>query len=438
MSDTAHSEWDLCKQTLRTRIPEPFYNTFIEPLRALQTDESVLSLVVPEARLKEHIEMRYGSLLREAVQQHFPAQISLVRLQNADELPARPLPDSVRRSVLEKATSKVNHDRPIQWDGRFLPHPALAEELASLLKLKKFYRPVYISGGAGSGKSVFARKWVEYFEGRATYISLPEFLESFVSSIRSQKTLEWKSELRSNRLLIVDDLQLLKTTAARCQEELRNLIDDFEREEKLIVFLADRDPSALAISRDLKSRLMPARHIHLIFPDKETRKQIVRSVLEEDGFTLKDEVIDHLATKIPTDMRLLRAAVHRLSFQSTDPRTMAADEVDRICEPLYRHEPGVRPEIILSIVAEFFHVSSDDIRSSAKDKKVSLARHTVSFLCSTMLNMTLSEIARITNRKDHTGVLYAINRLEKLLREDLFLTRQLEEIKDRILSESRR
>jgi chromosomal replication initiation ATPase DnaA len=55
-----------------------------------------------------------------------------------------------------------------------------------------------------------------------------------------------------------------------------------------------------------------------------------------------------------------------------------------------------------------------------------------------MLNLTLSEIARITNRKDHTGVLYAINRLEKLLREDLFLTRQLEEIKDRILSESRR
>ncbi len=438
MSDTAHSDWDVCKQALRNMIPEPFYNTFIEPLQALQTDGSVLSLVVPEARLKDHIEMRYGSLLREAVQQHFPGQISLVRLQNADEVAVRPLPDAVRRSILDQATEASAPEKGITWDKRFLPHPAIAEELASLLRLKKFYRPVYISGGAGSGKTVFARKWIEHFDGQAAYLSLPEFLESFVASIRSQKTIEWKSRLRDNQLLIIDDLQLLKTTAARCQEELRNLIDDYEREEKLIVFFADRDPSALSLNRDLKSRLMPSRHVHLIYPDRERRKQIILAVLQEEGFHLKDEVIEHLANRIPTDMRLLKAAVHRLSFQSTNPATMSSEEVDRICEPLYRHDVSVHPETILNVVAQFFRVTPDDIRSPAKDKKVSLARHTVSFLCSTMLNMTLSEIARVTNRKDHTGVLYALNRMEKLLRDDLFLTRQLEEIKDSILARERR
>lgn len=435
MTDTA-PHWDLCKQTLRKRIPEPFYNIFIEPLQAYRAGESVLALVVPEARLKEHIEMRYGSLLREAIRQHFPGQISLVHLKNADEMQDRSFTESGRQAVIEQAT--VKQERPIHWDGRFLPHPALADDLASLLKLKRYYRPIYISGGSGSGKSVFARKWVNSFDGDALYLSLPEFLERFISSIRSQKAIEWKNELRRNGLLIIDDLQLLKSTAARCQEELRNLIDDSEREGKLIVFLADRDPQALSVSQDLKSRLMQARHIRLIFPDKETRKQIVRSVLEEEGFTLKDEVIDHLANRIPTDMRLLRSAVHRLGFQGIDPQTMNTEDVDRICEPLYHHEPEVRPEVILSTVAAYFHVTPEEIRSTARDKKISLARHTVSYLCSTMLNLTLSEIARITNRKDHTGVLYAINRLEKLLREDLFLTRQLEEIKDRILSESRR
>lgn len=430
-TNSPFAQWDLCKENLRSKIPEPFYNTFIEPLTALQTDNTVLSLVVPEARLKDHIEMRYGNILKETILQQFPGQISLVKFQNQAELPAI-------RNVFQTQTKQKQESQPIQWNSNFLPHPALIDDLTKLLKLQSFYRTIFITGKAGSGKTVFAQQWVSLFNGKATYLSLPDFLGGFVSSIRSHSTQDWKDELKSNSLLIIDDLQLLKPTAIRCQEELRHLIDDFEQAGKLLVLLSDNNAESLSVNPSLKSRLLPAKQIHLIYPDKETRKQIILSLLKTDHLSLKEEIIDHIANQITVDMRLLKAAVQRISYQSKNPSTITIAEVDRLCESLYHQEINVSADTILSVVAQFYHVSVADIRSKAKDKKVSLARHTASYLCSQMLNLTLSEVARITNRKDHTGVIYAINRIEKILPQDLFFNRQIEEIKDQILDQSKR
>ncbi|MBW7857083.1 MAG: AAA family ATPase [Leptonema sp. (in: Bacteria)] len=428
-TDSPLAQWDLCKENLRSRIPEPFYNTFIEPLTALQIEQSVLSLVVPEARLKDHIEMRYGRILKETILKQFPGQISLVKFQGRDELPQL-------QDITSKPTKSTT--KPITWDFKFLPHPALKNDLTELLQLRSFYRTIFITGKAGSGKTIFAQKWVNHFSGKATYLSLPDFLGGFVSSIRSHSTQDWKDELKSNSLLIIDDLQLLKPTAVRCQEELRHLIDSFEQENKLLVLLSDSDPESLQLSPSLKSRLLPSKQIHLIYPDKETRKQIIQSLIEIDRLSLKEEIIDHLADQIAVDMRLLKAAVHRISFQSKNPSKISITEVDRLCESLYHQEINVKPDTILSVVAQFYNVSVADIRSKAKDKKVSLARHTASYLCAQILNLTLNEVARITNRKDHTGVIYAINRIEKLLPQDLFFNRQIEEIKEEILNQSKR
>ena len=439
---TSAMQWDQCKAALRSKIPEPFYHTFIEPIKALQTSDTELSLVVPQAGLKDHIEMRYGAILRETIKKHFPGQISFIQLKASAESAKYDSKDThTEKSIAPKAktdTKASSTNQPIQWDETFLPHHVLIEDLTELCSLHKFHRPIFISGGSGAGKTTLARKWSDHFQGDAQALSLPEFLEGFVSSIRSKSTIEWKKSLRKNKLLLIDDLQLLKSTANRCQEELRNLIDDFEREQKLIVFFADTAPDTLSLNRDLKSRLIASKHIHLMYPAKDTRIQIIKNCLKQDKSELPLEIIDHLANQISSDMRLLKAAVHRLTFQSQKPTELTKQDVDRICEPLYQHDVVVRPETIVSIVADFFHITADDIRSKAKNKTVSLARHFVSVLCSSMLSMTLSEIARVTNRKDHTGVIYALQRVEKLVNEDMFYARQLDELRDLIIATSKK
>lgn len=428
---TDSAEWAACKKHLRDQIPEPFYNMFIEPLAAMQKEDSTISLVVPEPKLRHHIELRYGSLLKEAILQHFPGQVSLVRIENRGETPV--LREEIRSETIVPSAT-------VQWDSTFLPHPAIREDLQALLRMRHSFRPIFLTGGSGSGKTVFARKWAAHFSktAPAAVVGIQELVNGFVSSLRSQSTMDWKKNLRQNELLLIDDLQLLKPSAARSQEELRNLMDDFERDRHMIVFLSDRDPSRLPLGRDLKSRIMHSQQIHLLYPDQETRRTILRECLAADGLEIRDDLLDHLARRIPQDMRLLHAAVHRLRFLGSDPRRLTREEIDRLCEPLYHtEEHSLRPENILETVARFFQVTAEEIKGPGKDKRIALARHVASFLCSKMTGLTLSEIARVTNRKDHTGVLYALNRVERLMEQDLFLNRQIEEIKEKLLMEGR-
>lgn len=465
MPDQQRVNWDECKKHLRERVPDPFYRTFIEPLTALQTGASTISLVVPEARLRHHIEMRYGDLLKEAVLKHFPGQISLVRIEDAPESdpvntdlvvsisPSAPAWTTSRtcdsRSVTRPQPVSL-HGEPatapaaeITWDGSYLPHPAVRKDLEAIVRMRHSFRPIILTGGSGAGKTAFARLWTAHFSsqsraGAAAVVSMQELLNGFVSAIRSQTTMQWKQDLRQNRLLIIDDLQLLKPSAARCQEELRSLVDDFEKSEGILVFLSDREPSQLPLQKDLKSRLMHAQQVHLLYPDLETRKRILESDLAADGLQVREELLEHLARNIPQDVRLLRAAVHRLRFQGTAPDRLSREDVDRLCEKLYQtEERRVRPEQILETVGAFLRVSVEEIQGPGKEKRVALARHISSYLCSTMSGLTLGEIARVTKRKDHTGVLYALNRLEKLMEQDLFLRRQVEEIRDRLLAAAR-
>lgn len=475
MPDAQRVNWDQCKRHLRERVPDPFFQTFIEPLTALQTGASTISLVVPEARLRHHIEMRYGDLLKEAVLTHFPGQISLVRIEHAAEAGhgahgAHAVAESLQSAPVSSDTvisvSPTQHPRstsaattsataatlthgmaasvaPFAWDGSYLPHPAVRNDLEAIVRMRHGFRPIILTGGSGSGKTAFARLWAAHFmgtgdQGRATVLSMQDLLNGFVHAIRTQTTMQWKKDLRDNRLLIIDDLQLLKPSAARCQEELRSLVDDFEKSEGLLVFLSDREPSQLTLQKDLKSRLLMAHQVHLLYPDIETRKRILESDLAADGLQLRQELLDHLARRIPQDVRLLRAAVHRLRFQGIAPARLSLDDVDRLCGQLYQtEEQNIPPARILEAVGAYLRVSVEEIQGPGKEKRIALARHIASYLCSTMSGLTLAEVARVTKRKDHTGVLYALNRLEKLMEQDLFLRRQVEEIRDRLLSAAR-
>ena len=82
--------------------------------------------------------------------------------------------------------------------------------------------PLYIHGGIGMGKSHLAQAiaWQIKEENKAkkvVYLSAEKFMYHFVQSVRSNQTMDFKTQFRSIDVLIIDDVQLsLKEVVSSC------------------------------------------------------------------------------------------------------------------------------------------------------------------------------------------------------------------------------
>lgn len=75
------------------------------------------------------------------------------------------------------------------------------------------------------------------------------------------------------------------------------------------------------------------------------------------------------------------------------------------------------PELIAEKVCGLYGVNLEDIKSSAKNQKVSKARQLSMYLCREVLNLEFETIGKFFNKK-HTTALYAYDSIRKKLKTD--------------------
>lgn len=74
-------------------------------------------------------------------------------------------------------------------------------------------------------------------------------------------------------------------------------------------------------------------------------------------------------------------------------------------------------QIVIEQTATYFKVDASDILSAERGRKISLARHVAMYLCRMHLRKSQPEIGRKFKR-DHTTVLSAVRKIERLIQSD--------------------
>ena len=123
---------------------------------------------------------------------------------------------------------------------------------------------MFLYGGVGLGKThlMHAIAWelaARNGNGRAgrsvAYMSAEKFMYRFIAAIRSQSTMQFKEQLRSVDVLMIDDLQFL-IGKDNTQEEFFHTFNALVDVGKQIVVSADKSPSDLSGLDDrLRTRL---------------------------------------------------------------------------------------------------------------------------------------------------------------------------------------
>jgi chromosomal replication initiator protein len=94
--------------------------------------------------------------------------------------------------------------------------------------------------------------------------------------------------------------------------------------------------------------------------------------------------------------------------------------------------------LIRAVVATFYRIPLAEIDAKHRHWPVILPRQVAMYLCKTLTSRSFPEIGRRFGGRDHTTVLHAVRKIEKLRQSDRELDDELRELQRRIAWQERR
>jgi len=306
----------------------------------------------------------------------------------------------------------------------------------------KAYNPLMIYGASGLGKThllhAVGHYVAMYSEGlRIKYVSTEELTNDFINAISDNRTAEFRKTYRDIDVLLIDDIQFLESKI-QTQEEFFHTFNTLHNAQKQIVLTSDRPPKALeALEPRLRSRFEWGLLTDVQPPDLETRIAILRKKAVAENLTAAPEVLEFIASKIQTNIRELEGALIRVTaFASLNGQSVDLGIAEQVLKDLIPdgEEMPINPQSIMTVVANYFGVTIDDLCSSSRTHVLVTARQIAMYLCRELTDLSLPKIGQLFGGRDHTTVMHADRKIRQLLSERRSVYNQVTDLTNRIKS----
>ena len=429
----AAEQWQRIDDFLRGRLRPDLYARWFAPLRPLSLESDRLDVAAPDKFHRDFVDDNYRQWLEEEIIPSIVGRKVSVRFA-VDDRPREAAPDGPRLTPPPTPPveySPVGDSRPnprytfasfvVGESNRF----AFATCQAVVGKPGKSFNPVFLHGDSGLGKThllhAIANALAEERPGaRVAIVSSEKYTNDFVDALSRNSMAEFRHKYRECGALLVDDVQFF-AGRDKTAEEFFHTFNELHNRHVQIVLSSDRSPKELKGLEDrLITRFEWGMRVQIDVPEFETRAAILKKKAELERISLPDDVASLLATHIRSNVRELEGALMRLAaFASLKgeaiSEALARDVLADVIPP-----PGYRPSIekIQEEVADHYGLTVAKLTSSSREQKVALPRQVAMYLCREIARETLQTIAEKFNKKDHTTVIAAVDRVGELMADD--------------------
>ncbi|MDR2867250.1 MAG: chromosomal replication initiator protein DnaA [Acholeplasmatales bacterium] len=287
--------------------------------------------------------------------------------------------------------------------------------------------PLYIFGNVGLGKTHLMHSIGNYvldkdINAKVLYVSASVFLEDFHIMLKNNQIESFYDKYREVDCLLVDDIQIL-ATAPKTQIEFFKLFEYLDNNHKQIVVTSDKPANDLTQIMDrLVSRFERGLIVDIGSPDLELRIKILKKKLEleyPENTKVSDEVLTFIASNFVSNVRELEGALKRVinyCFFNNLPFTqdVVLEALDSLLKSKKKIEDISQSSYskIISIVADYYHLTSDDLISKSRKEAIVWPRHVAMYLIKKEHSITYTKIGEIFGGKDHSTVLSAIEKID--------------------------
>ncbi len=462
-SDMTNEKWGQVRSKLQKAVGQNNYTSWIEPLEFADLEGGVVTFLVPTNFMGNWVESNFSD---DILNHLADAGVAASRLEFVVPKKAPP------RKVLAEATAAAGHgdasahraasraaERPeglddlpgAPLDARFTFDSFVVgkpNELAHAAARRVgeggpvTFNPLFLYGGVGLGKTHLMHAIAHDLKARqpdlrVVYLSAEQFMYRFVKALREKQMMDFKQIFRSVDVLMVDDVQFIAGKDST-QEEFFHTFNALVDQNKQIIISADRAPGEIKDLEDrIKSRLQCGLVVDLHPTDYELRLGVLQTKVatyrqQYPGLQIADGVLEFLAHRISTNVRVLEGALMRLfAFASLVGREITLELAqDCLGDILRASDRKVTVEEIQRKVSEHYNIRLSDLIGPKRVRTIARPRQVAMYLAKHMTSRSLPEIGRRFGGRDHTTVMHGVKRIDELkavddqIAEDLELLRR--------------
>ncbi|MCH8881574.1 MAG: chromosomal replication initiator protein DnaA [Planctomycetes bacterium] len=287
------------------------------------------------------------------------------------------------------------------------------------------YSPLFLHGGCGLGKThllqaIYNRIREKRPELECVYVTGEEFTNHFVYAVKSNNRDPFRHRFRNVDILLIDDIHFLANKKAT-QEEFLHTFNAIDAAGKQVVMASDAHPKLIGnLSESLVNRFVAGMVVKIEPPAFEHRLEILRRRCAQMRRDVPESVLEYVASHITSNVRELEGALLKLmAFASISHQPIALALAKKaLQEHLTKTAPVVKLSDIESVSAIYFGLSPGDLHTSRKTRTIALSRGVAMWLARKHTTMSYPEIGRLMGNKNHSTVILARAKMDKILQAD--------------------
>lgn len=420
--------WSQIADRLRASLPPEEYAAWISPLKVRSESADELVLEAPNAHFVHTVEENYRHLLdREAAA--IRDELLQVLLATADG-GAGPLGAVVEPAGAPALNPKYRFETFVVGSSNQFAHAAARAVAESP---SRSYNPLFLYGPVGLGKTHLLHAIGHQIAAKHPrlalhYLTAEQFVNQLINSLRFKSMHAFRERFRSIDVLLVDDVQFL-ANKERTQEEFFHTFNALYTSQKQIILSSDSSPRNIpSIEERLRSRFEWGLIADIQPPDLETKVAILRRKADLDRVALPDDVALFVANLVRSNVRELEGMLNRVvAFASLTGRPLSLDLARETLRDILP-EDGRRATAaeIIKFVARHYGLKVGEIKSKSNTKQIAFPRQVAMYLCKQLTDLSYPEIGRQFNDKHHSTVMYSVEKIGSLRRENPELARTLD------------
>ncbi len=427
--------WEGIQEALKAmpEISVTAYETWLSPLEPREIQDGNLVLYVETAFQKGIILDCYTTRLETAVMQVMGLPLKVRIISGEDDKFPEPEPED-ENDVHAVINRRINEARIPEYEYSFenfivgssnqFAHAAaqaVAKEPSSI------YNPLFIHGGSGLGKTHLMYAICNEIRMRnpgfkIIYTKAETMTNEIIEAIRSGQTAALREKYRKADMLLVDDIQFIAGKEST-QTEFFHTFETLHQANKQIVLTSDRPPKEISSLEDrLRSRFEAGLLADIQPPDLETRIAIVKRKAQLLELNLSNEIAEYIASQLKTNVRQLEGVVRRIManqlLAGEKPSLAVAQNAIRDIRSTALPAP-VTVDKIMSEVSRTMNVTVDDLRGKKHSAGISRARQVAMYVIREVVgSMSMDAIGQEFGGRDHSTVVYTIQKVEKMMEAD--------------------
>ncbi len=446
--------WSNILEKIKSEINSLSFQTWFEETELYDIKNGTARIIVPYAIHKNHILLNYKEMLQNSFLELTGKNIEIELLLKEDiedefqeennihnhvENTSNSLYNNEHLYLNTNLNSKYTFDNFIVGNSNKFAHAAA---LAVAENPGKMYNPLFIYGNSGLGKTHLMHAIGNYItknsDKKVLYVTSEQFVSDFIGINKKDESGTnfsyvdfFKQKYRNIDVLIIDDIQYLGG-ATETQKEFFHTFNNLYGDNKQIIISSDRSPDDLKILEDrLRTRFCWGLPVDIYPPDFELRVAILKKRIAGEAINkyIPEQVIEYMASNLGSDIRMLEGSVTRLVAYST---IMGAEiDLNLAMEALKDYiNKGISEKNdinkIQKVVAEYFKISIDDLKSKKRNSNISFPRQIAMYLCRKLTDESFPKIGIEFGGKDHSTVMHSCEKIEREISINKDLSKTIE------------